>query len=204
MPHMTPLSNPACSGLASLAADATVRWCRPVNQSSSLHLQIAGRETDGVNPGWEGTLAASDSFAVLLLVSTPGITHWAKAEPAHHSGLPISLHCHPLREARDFQLLYVVGSAWITSLCGTVVADRAVPTIHLPAEPCAGVLLPVASVPSEPPMALALFVLSRSDVSVARGGIWRPHKALQSHLPPALLPALFGSRQGSFPTLSTT
>lgn len=155
-------------------------------------------ETSDPNPGWDGHVSADEAFVGLLVAETPSTRYWAKAEPAGPSGMPLSVRYHPLADPLTFQFLFSLGLGWITSLKGTSTARPVRPRVSVPGQLSAGRLMTIATVESSPPISAGLLFLARSDVSLGRNGIWRPHKALYGELPPALHPALVGSRHGSY------
>ena len=165
-----------------------------------LLVRVLGAEEEerDPNPGWRGHVSADEAFVGLLVAGTPSTLHWAKAEPAAPSGMPLSVHCHPLAEASLFQFMFTLGLGWITSLKATSPARPVRPRLSIPNQLTAGRLVTIATVESSPPISAGLLVLARSDVSVGRNRIWRPHKALFGELPLALHPALSGSRHGSY------
>jgi len=159
---------------------------------------LGAAAADDVNPGWDGHVSADEAFVALLVAETPSTLHWAKAEPAAPSGLPLSVRCHPLADPSLFQFMFILGFGWITSLKGTSAAKPVRPRLAIPDQLPTGRLVTIATVESSPPISAGLLVLARSDVSVGRNRIWRPHKALFRELPNALHPALSGSRNGSY------
>jgi len=163
-----------------------------------LLVRVLGAAADDANPGWDGHVSADEAFVGLLVAETPSTLHWAKAEPAAPSGLPLSVRCHPLADPSLFQFMFTLGFGWITSLKGTSAAKPVRPRLAIPNQLPAGRLVTIATVESSPPISAGLLVLARSDVSVGRNRIWRPHKALFVELPNALHPALSGSRYGSY------
>src|SRR5438094_378535 len=90
------------------------------------------------------------------------------------------------------------GAKSITGIVRVTSATSFRPRLAIPDQLPAGRLVTIATVESSPPISAGLLVLARSDVSVGRNRIWRPHKALFRELPNALHPALNGSRNGSY------
>ena len=162
-----------------------------------LRIHATGQHVHGVNPGWVGHLSAESSFVVLLVGAIPNATHWSKAEPALPSGLPLSIHFHPLAASEGtFQLLFTLGFGWLTSITGKALPVPVDRLFTIPGSFLAGSLLTVAAIPAQPAITLSLLALARSDVSLGRNRIWRPHKAMLSDLPFPLHAALEGSRAG--------
>lgn len=165
---------------------------------SQVEIRIEGSSFGGINPGWQGSVSASEGFAGMIIVRTPDTTYWAKDEPASPHGVDLSFHCHPLMDHCDFQLLFYLGRAHLGRVHGRSRKPGGAPrTIH-PEVATSGVEVKLAKVEETPPIQLSAFFLSRSQVSVGRNRIWRPHKAILHELPNDLIPAFIGSRHGSF------
>lgn len=162
---------------------------------------LRGAAVVGANPGWYGSIVADTPFAALALVQANGEMWWAKAGVA--STLPLALCLHPCNYEHTFvQFLFSLGTSGVHEVCGHIAPEQFVAPTPSLVRMSAGQATMFWQAPCAPPIVFALFILARSDVSIGRKGIWRPHQRLRSVFPKSLDVALFGTRRGRGPNVS--
>ena len=164
-----------------------------------LKVSISGTAVAGVNLGWKGIVTADAPFVTLILVRKGSFTWWSKTSVPPNSDSVVSLFLHPLNfENTSVQFLFYLNGGIVQEVCASIKSENFLApsptTLHF----FAGQLGEFCTIASNPKTSFELFFLARSNISLGRTGVWRPHKNLSGAFPGQLESALFGRRNGSF------
>jgi len=136
------------------------------------------------NLRWNGEVHCDRPFVGLLVGSAKDRLYWAKTEVCQPPTF-MSLTLHPLRAPLETQLMFHVGSGYLTRMIAAVHPQAAAVRIVLPERVETGVRHGLFVILSNPSANLGALFLAREDVKVGRTGVWRPKAGVDRSLLPS-------------------